>query len=265
MKKIRNGLALLLAVIAVMSLCACNSNRVISYKVIGETDKEEFQLAFRQDDPLCEIITAAMKEITAEGQLSRLSAQYLGGDYTCFPDEANALAVIEAEVVPDRMLRIGVQDGIAPLCSSREDGTFTGLIPDIANLVASRLGWHFEFMAISSENIEAELGSGNIDCAWMAASYQNSKLKCSFSPGWITNTHEIIVRSNSGINRKKALKGKILGVTDATSVDALKADGLDAIAGAVWYYDDLSTCFNALAAGDCDAVVMDSIVSNYYY
>ena len=32
----------------------------------------------------------------------------------------------------------------------------------------------------------------------------------------------------------------------------------------VWYYDDLSACFAALAAGDCDAVVIDGIVSGYY-
>ena len=45
---------------------------------------------------------------------------------------------------------------------------------------------------------------------------------------------------------------------------ALKESGMDAKVGSVWYYDDLSACFAALAAGDCDAVVIDGIVSGYY-
>ena len=61
-----------------------------------------------------------------------------------------------------------------------------------------------------------------------------------------------------------SLKGKTLGIADSTSMDALKACGLYDKAGAVWYYDDLRSCFTALATGDCDGVVIDSIVESYY-
>ena len=57
---------------------------------------------------------------------------------------------------------------------------------------------------------------------------------------------------------------QILGVTDATALAALKESGLEDKAGAVWLYTDLISCFNALAAGDCDALVIDSIVEGYY-
>ena len=56
----------------------------------------------------------------------------------------------------------------------------------------------------------------------------------------------------------------MIGITDATARAALKESGMDAKVGSVWYYDDLSACFAALAAGDCDAVVIDGIVSGYY-
>ena len=57
---------------------------------------------------------------------------------------------------------------------------------------------------------------------------------------------------------------QVIGITDATALAALKESGMDAKVGSVWYYDDLSACFAALAAGDCDAVVIDGIVSGYY-
>ena len=110
----------------------------------------------------------------------------------------------------------------------------------------------------------AQAGSGNIDCAWMAASFKESESSCSLSPGWLRNSHQLVVRSESGIKRKNNLKVKVLGITDATSLAALKEDGLFEKITSVWYYDDLNACFNALAAGDCDAVVIDSIVSAYY-
>ena len=63
-----------------------------------------------------------------------------------------------------------------------------------------------------------------------------------------------MVLNGSGLTRKNSLKGKVIGITDATSMAALKSSGLAEKAAAVWTYDDLIACFNALAAGDCDAL-----------
>lgn len=64
-----------------------------------------------------------------------------------------ALQLLETQPEPGRKLRIGVQDGIAPISSSRDDGSFGGLIPDLAQLVAEKLGWTFEYMVINSDNV----------------------------------------------------------------------------------------------------------------
>ena len=267
MRMIRKALTVFLCLALLLPLAACgrsNGPQAITFKVIGELNQKEFRVAFRKDDPLCEIVTAAMEELSAEGQITRLCTQYLGADYSCMPALDAALLRVETEVAPGRKLRIGVQDGVAPLSSSRADGSFSGLIPDLAELVAEKLGWTFEYMVINSESVAAELGSGNIDCAWMAASFKESESSCSLSPGWLRNSHQLVVRSESGIRRKSNLKDKVLGITDATSLSALKEDGLFDKITSVWYYQDLNACFNALAAGDCDAVVIDSIVSAYY-
>ena len=267
MKTYKSATVMLLCLILALSVTGCGRGKgpqPITFKVIGELNQEEFRVAFRKDDPLCDIVTAAMEELSAEGQITRLCTQYLGTDYSCMPAKDGALLHIEAQVAPGRKLRIGVQDGVAPLSSSRADGSFSGLSPDMAELVAEKLGWTFEYMVINSESVAAELGSGNIDCAWMAASFTESENSCSLSPGWLRNSHQLVVRSESGIRSKSKLKGKVLGITDATALSALKEDGLFDKITSVWFYDDLNACFNALAAGDCDAVVIDSIVSAYY-
>lgn len=247
-----------------LSLSGCGGQQGVSFKVIAELNQEEFRVAFRKDDPLCEIVTAAMEELAAEGEISRLSSQYLGMDYSCMPEVEYALQNISVPLTSGRTLRIGVQDGVAPLSSSRDDGSFSGLIPDLAALVVTKLGWSFEYMVINSDNVAAELGSGNIDCAWMAASFSESAETVSLSPGWLRNSHQLVVLSDSGIRRKNALKGKILALTDPTAYTALKEDGLSEKVASVWYYETLSECFSALITGDCDALVIDSIVAPYY-
>ncbi len=265
MKKTRKIFALALcAVLCFLLLPGCGSGNTIRFKMIAELNQEQFCVAFRKDDPLCGIFTAALQELAADGQISRLSGQYLGTDYSCLDGVPGAVSLLETQPEPGRKLRVGVQDGIAPISSSRDDGSFGGLIPDLAQLVAEKLGWTFEYMVINSDNVAAELGSGNIDCAWMAASFAGSASTVSLSPGWLRNTHELVVRSDSRYTRKSSLKGKVVGITDATALAALKESGMDAKIGSVWYYDDLAACFAALAAGDCDAVVIDGIVSGYY-
>lgn len=260
----RLGAFILCMALLCPSLSGCGGERGTSYKVIAELNQEEFRVAFRKDDPLCEIITAAMEELAAQGEISRLSSQYLGQDYSCMPEEEYALQNISVPLTSGRNLRIGVQDGVAPLSSSRDDGSFSGLIPDVAALVATKLGWSFEYMVIDSDSVAAELGSGNIDCAWMAASFSDSADTVSLSPGWLRNSHQLVVMADSGIRRKSALKGKALAITDPTAYAALKEDGLAEKIASVWHYDDLSECFAALVTGDCDALVIDSIVAPYY-
>ena len=61
--------ALFLSIVLLFLLCACGGSRPVTFKVIAELNQEEFRVAFRKDDPLCDIVTAAMRELAADGQL----------------------------------------------------------------------------------------------------------------------------------------------------------------------------------------------------
>ena len=82
---------LLLLLPLCLLLPGCGAGNTIRFKMIAELNQEEFCVAFRKDDPLCDIFTAALKELSADGQISRLSAQYLGTDYTCMEALPGAL------------------------------------------------------------------------------------------------------------------------------------------------------------------------------
>ena len=76
MKKMRRFLAFVLcAALCFLLLTGCGSRDTIRFKMIAELNQEEFCVAFRKGDPLCDIFTAALKELSADGQISRLSAQ----------------------------------------------------------------------------------------------------------------------------------------------------------------------------------------------
>lgn len=266
--KIRSLTALLLCFVLLGSLCACGGNRTLSgYEVISKLNEEQFTVAFRSGDPLCDIVSAAMREMSAEGLFSRLSSQYLGADYSCMEAKAGALQeLIDSGVAlqQGRRFIVGVQGGSAPLCWKNDSGGFTGLIPDLIADLQSKTDWDVVYAEIKVEDVEIELASGNIDCAWLPASMEGSDV-LSLSPAWMNNSHLLIVRQGSGMNRLKDLKKHNVGITDKTSEEALKnSDEKTYGTVTIWSYADIRTCFNALAAGECDAVIIDNIVSINY-
>ena len=261
-------LSALLCIVMILSLCACGGNRKLSgYEIVAKLNDEQFTVAFRFGDPLCEIVSAALKEMASEGLVSRLSSQYLGADYSCVEPFAGAMSELPSrgiELQEGRRFIVGVQDGAAPLCWQNDSGGFTGLIPDLINELQKKTGWDVVYTEIKVENVEIELASGNIDCAWVPAQMPQSE-DLSLSPAWMNNSHLVVVRQGSGLNRLKDLKKRNVGITDQTGEEALKNNDpkvYDAVT--IWQYADIRTCFNALAAGECDAIIIDNIVSINY-
>lgn len=261
-------LTALLCFCLIFSLCGCGGNRTLSgYEVIAKFGDEQFTVAFRAGDPLCDIVSAAMEEMADEGLFSRLSSQYLGADYSCMEAVPGALQTLTesgTDVQSGRRFIVGVQGGSAPLCWKNDSGGFTGLIPDLITELQKKTGWDVVYAEIRVEDVDVELASGNIDCAWLPAAMTPSD-SLSLSPAWMNNSHLLVVRRGSGLNRLKDLKKRNVGITDQTGEQALKSSDEKVYSSVtIWSYADIRTCFNALAAGECDAVIIDNIVSINY-
>ncbi len=265
MMKIFRGVVLWLLLTALcLGLAGCGGTRSTGYEVIARLDSEQFSVAFRYGDSICTIVTAAMEVLAADGLFSRLSSQYLGADYSCLEGNASALSTLTVPIPAGKKLLVGVEGGDAPLCWLDDSGSYTGLIPDLITAVADKLGWEIQYVGIGSEDVAVELASGNVDCAWLPASYSADSTDYSLSPGWMENSHLLVVRKGSGLNRVRSLRGHNIGVTDSTALLALQNNTKIYDTVTVWRYDDIRSSFTALAAGDCDAVVIDSIISSSY-
>ena len=83
-------LAAVLAALLIFTLSGCGKSGQGGYKVIAELNREEFRIAFRADDPLCEIITAAMQY--ESGVLGTL---HINSD--SLPDETFSLVIYGTE------------------------------------------------------------------------------------------------------------------------------------------------------------------------
>jgi ABC-type amino acid transport substrate-binding protein len=256
--------AFLLVLTMLLSLSACGGGAKSVYKVLDTMDSEQLRVAFRSGDGLCEFISAAMSELAAAGELSRLSAKWLGKDHACLEGAPDALAQLGTEIPENRLLLVGIESGAEPM-SAYSGGRFTGLIPELVGLVCEKLGWDYKFIIIVNSEVKVELTSGNVDCAWISSSFAEESESCSLSPAYLENSHLLVVRRDTGISRKGKLNGKDIAVTDDSgAVRALEAEGLPSGGGAVWTYSDVRSCFEALNEGVCAALAVDSLVADYY-
>lgn len=247
-----------------MGLSACKGEGNSRYKVLDTLDSEVLNIAFRSGDTLRDMVSAALSELAAAGEIASLSVKWLGKDYSCLEGRQDALESLGAPIPEDRLLLVGVEKGAAPMSSS-SGGTFTGLIPDLAERVCRKLGWRVRFMPISSADAKVELSSGNVDCVWTCASFDESTGDYSVSPGYLENRHLLLVRRDSGINRIGKLAGRPIAVPQDPGVSAaLKAARLQDKTGAIWTYDTVQGCFDALDQGICDALIVDSVVAAHY-
>lgn len=263
MKTVRKISALLCVAALLLCLCACGDKG--EYKIIEKLGEKNYISAFRLDDALAQPVTAAISVLAANGELSRLSQQWLGEDLTTLKGSADALEKLEGDF-GERTLIVGVESDHAPL-SYYEGDELVGMSVDLANAVGSLLGWEIKLQPISADEVETQLSSGNIDCALGVGSGTVSSSKYTVGETYMSSTMVVAVSSDSKVGKLRDLKGEKIGSIQDPDV-------LAAISGndkAVKYVDSVTVylsptrCVNALSQGWCSAVAMDSIMLEHYF
>lgn len=252
---------LLLALLA--GMCACGGEIVSGCRVVSVVGSRDYQIAFRYGDPLRDTVTAAIQVLAAYGTLRELSESWLGSDLTTVSADADALNYL-GEIAP-RLLIVGVAESNEPMTCADGD-SYTGFDAELAKKVCQLLGWELRFQPISVENVNIELASGNIDCAWSGMSFDPDSEPYDLSPVYITSEIWVVVRNDSEIKRLRQLKEKTLAIwPDAASKAIVNdADGFAARLSAVKEMTSVSSCFIALEKGAVDAIMVDSISARQY-
>lgn len=263
MGTVKRIFALVLALVLAAGVCGCGEDPA-AYKIIGGVGEKEYGTVYRKDDRVAEAVNAAMSVLAASGELSVISMQWLGQDSICLKGSADAINALE-EPPEARELIVGVEEDTMPLAYPRE-GEYAGMSVDIAKAIGRLLDWQVRIQPISSQDIAAQLSSGNVDVALGFGLGSVRAEAYTLGECYMKSEVVIMTRTDYKVHRIKDLKGQKIGsVKDAAVIAALEAnDKIVKYVESVTAYLSPQRCINALNNGWCAAVAMDRVMIKAY-
>lgn len=255
-------LCLLLCAQLLLPLAACSDQRGGGYRIIGSYSSEgNFSIAFRKDDALCDIVSAALKELAANGTLRTASLTWFGEDIIKIRAQAGAMDEYW-DLVEPRTLVVGVNPRSTPLSFEQGEG-YAGFDVDVANYICGYLGWSMILRPITAEDMEVQLQSGNIDCA-MGVAEKDLSSSFSHSPAYLESRYVLVSRAGGGVRSKRGLQGRTLGLV-LSDLEVLQQDEkfmqrLDRVI----YQTGTEGLFAALDSGDVDGILVSEAMASYY-
>lgn len=265
LKKFHRFFTLLLCAALLLCGSACRSDEGAAYSILETVGEKHYGSVFRLGDKAAGQVDAAMRELAANGELSRICQQWLGRDLISLKGESGAVAALE-EAPRARVLIVGVENDFDRLSSPDESGVYAGMSVDLANAIGQQLGWEIRIQPINAGDMATQLSSGNIDCALGFGIECINRQKFTTGLCYMKSDIVVAVPGDSDIRRPKQLKGlKIGAVKDASILAALENDS-DAgkYAESVTPYLSPLRCLNALDNGWCAAIAMDQVMLGQY-
>lgn len=176
-------------------------------------------------------------------------------------------APLEPTSLPETLI-LGLDASFPPMGFTDENNEIVGVDIDIAKAVCEKLGMKFEAKPIDWAAKEMELSTDKITCVWNGMTITDERKETfELSRPYMSNDQVIVVMNNSPIKAKSDLAGKVVAAqSDSSGLEALTADDIykDIKDGKAKEYADYVTAMGDLELGRCDAIVMDSVVANYY-
>lgn len=172
-----------------------------------------------------------------------------------------------SEVKDKGKLVMGMDDSFPPMGFRDENNEIVGFDVDVATEVAKRMGVELQLQPIDWTAKEVELNNKNVDALWNGFTLTEERKKdLNCSDPYMYNEQIIVVKAGSDINAKADLAGKIVALQDGSSAEeALDKDTAlkDSLKGTVGFTDNVKALLD-LKNGQVDAVLVDSVVGEYY-
>ena len=161
---------------------------------------------------------------------------------------------------------VGLDDNFPPMGFRDENNQIVGFDIDMAREAAKRLDVEVEFKPIDWSGKEAELNGKRVDVLWNGLTITEERKKnIGFTQPYMVNHQIIVVSSNSPIQAKADLAGKVVGAQEGSSaVDAIKKepDVADSLKELKTFGDNVTALMD-LSTGRLNAVVVDEVVGRY--
>ena len=257
--------ALLLCAALFFALGACGSDDGAAYTILETVGEKHYGSVFRLGDKAAGQVDAAMRELAASGELSRICQHWLGRDLISLAGESGAVAALEEAPQP-RVLIVGVENDFERLSSPDADGNYMGMSVDIAKAIGGLLGWEIRIQPINAGDMATQLSSGNIDCALGFGVETVDTAKFTTGAAYMSSPIVVAAPGSGEISKLRHLKGlKIGAVKDDSILKALESsDDVNKYADSVTAYLSPQRCRTALDNGWCAAMAMDEIMLGQY-
>ena len=221
-------IALLLAMLMVMSLVACGAKEEVVEDVTEEVVEET------------EEVTEETEEVVEETE------ETVDSDLAYITENGKMLVGITI---------------YEPMNYYDEDGTLTGFDTEFAQAVCDKMGLAAEFVEINWDTKEVELAAKSIDCIWNGMTITEDRLAAmSISDPYVKNAQVIVVKADSELAATADLVGKTV-VAEMGSAGEAQITGEEANADlAQAEYVGLAKqtdCLMEIKAGTADAAVLD--------
>ena len=251
--------------VLLFALGGCDSDVKAPYRTVGKPlYTDSITIAFRNGDPLAEIVTASLAELAAQGDVAELSAKWLSSREVGIKAAPAAVMSLSEDIsVPsDRTFILGFDANAAPR-AIKEGGIYGGFDIELARRLCSNLGWRLRFQPISAENIKIELDSGNVDCAWGFPAEIAQGLGT--TEPYLESEIVFAVPQDSDIKRKSHFSETVLVVPSQIIKDYIEtSEDYAETFSIIQVLDGTSECFKALDAGRCDLIAVDRLSLEYY-
>ncbi|MDD5945775.1 MAG: amino acid ABC transporter substrate-binding protein [Clostridia bacterium] len=178
----------------------------------------------------------------------------------------------EGEAASDRtQLIVGFDAEYPPYGYMDEAGNYVGFDLDLAQEVCDRNGWELVKQPIDWNSKDMELNSGSIDCIWNGFTITGRESEYTWSDPYVDNSIVFVVLSDSDIQTKEDLAGKIVVTqADSSALTALTNEedndenlALAASFASLEQVADYNTAFMNLESGLVDAIAVDIGVAQY--
>lgn len=257
---------LLTAMLAVTLLASCGKKNLTNadLHVLDKSLEDElYGIATAKDNEvLRDEIQNALNDCIDDGTAGKIATEWFGSDTIYVPDQPEVAADPNAKSDKEEIV-LGCDVNFAPM-GFKDGDKVVGFDIDLAKaVIEDKMGKKLKIQPITWSNKEAELSSGKVDVLWNGLTITDErKENMCFTDAYMKNTQAIIVAKDSDIKSPEDLKGKNIGMQKAsTAVEAFKKSGIDANTTEL---ADNVACLNELKTGRVEAVIMDSVVANYY-
>jgi polar amino acid transport system substrate-binding protein len=161
----------------------------------------------------------------------------------------------EIDTLKPGTLLVGVDVPYPPFEQGRPPD-YEGFEIDLMNEIANRLGLETEYKDTPFDTIFRDLSQDKFDVAIAGSTITPEREKVvDFGNPWFLTEQSLLVQEGSDIQTIDDLEGKTVGVQKGTTGEAYINDNGNA--DDVRSYPEIDTAFNALVAGQVDAVMFD--------